>query len=95
MSAAIYKHIIRSYFSKDTNVFVRMPSQKVVLGRSNTTGHRCCICSGEIRGMSVHCECDLMHAMNSRNKKCSRMAHPNCVWKQQTYFRFSPELTVY
>lgn len=95
MSPAIYKQIIRSYFSKDTNVYVRMPSQKVVLNKARTIGHVCCVCNHEINGLYVRCEYDFSLLLSlHRVKKCPITAHPNCVWKDQNAFKFSIELTV-
>lgn len=62
MSPAIYKQVIRSYFSKDTNVYVRMPSQKVVINKTRTAGHLCSLCNHEINGCFVRCEFALIHS---------------------------------
>ena len=67
MSPAIYKQIIRSYFSKDTNVYVRMPSQKVVLNKGRTSGHICSLCRREINGCCVRCEFASLTHFNSQN----------------------------
>lgn len=80
MSPAIYKQIIRSYFSKDTNVYVRMPSQKVVINKSRTSDHICSLCRREINGCCVRCEfASLTHFTPQNQEMLHRRASQLCL----------------